>query len=99
VPMRGPTTNHEEIRSWAKSHNAMPVEIMPHVFDGEPAILRLTFGRTSREAEELRPITWESFFAQFDLLGLVFLYEPDRPEYELLLLKKEAASGAEVGPN
>jgi hypothetical protein len=46
----------------------------------------------------MKPITWERFFAQFDLLGLVFLYEPDHPGYGLLLLKKEAVSGAEIGP-
>jgi hypothetical protein len=97
--MRGPTTAHDEIRRWAEIHNAVPCEILPHVFNGEPAVLRLTFGTPPKEAEEVRPITWESFFAQFDLLGLVFLYEPDRPEYVLLRLEEKTASNMEVRPN
>lgn len=97
--MRGPTTAHDEIRRWAEVHHAVPCEILPHVFNGEPAILRLTFGTVPKEAEELRLITWDNFFALFDVLGLVFLYEPDRPEYALLRLEEKTASSMEVHPN
>ena len=97
--MRGLTIAHDEIRRWAEMHNAIPCEVLPYIFNGEPAVLRLTFGLPSKEAKELRPITWDSFFAQFDLMGLVFLYEPDRPEYALLRLQETSASNVEVRPN
>ena len=71
--MRVPVTDHEEIRRWAAANNAVPAEVFPHVFESEPAILRFIIGSAPAAQPELRPISWESFFAQFDLLGLAFV--------------------------
>ena len=97
--MCGPTTDQDEIRRWAEANRAIPAEVMPHVFNSEPAILRFLIGGPAGGTAELRPISWDSFFAQFALLGLVFVYEPDRPVYELLQIEKKSAAGAEMHPN
>ena len=68
-------------------------------FNAEPAILRFLVGGPSEGTPELRPISWASFFAQFHLLGLVFMYAPDRPEYELLQIEEKSAANVEVRPN
>ena len=88
--MCGPTTDHEEIRRWAEAHNAVPAEVFPHLFDGEPAVLRFLFGVDPIGTTELRPISWENFFAHFDLLGLALVYD-DQPTYELLQIEDKSA--------
>ena len=82
--MRGPTRDPTEIRQWAERHNGSPAEIIPHVFDSEPAILTFVFGRASlKGTDEIRPISWDTFFAQFTLLDLVLVYD-DSPTCEIL---------------
>ena len=88
--MCGPTTDHAEIRRWAEGHGATPCEVMPRLFDGEPALLRFVFRWTAEMAPELRPIDWESFFATFDLLGLSLVYDDDH-QYELLQAEHKSA--------
>lgn len=84
-----PTQNHKIIRQWALRHNAAPAEIMPRKFDGEPAILTFLMGNAKTGTPEIIPITWESFFAQFDLLGLAFAFDPHTCEFELLRVVKK----------
>ncbi len=95
MPMRGPTTDHAEIRQWAQSRNAAPIEVSPYVFDSQPAILKFMFGEVPKDQPELRLITWETFFAQFDLLGLALVYEEGSPgkahiQYELLQIESKS---------
>ena len=87
--MRGPTTDHREIRLWAQGCQATPVEVHTRIHDGEPAQLRFIFGELARAAteEELRPISWEQFFAMFDVLELAMVYDQGR-QYELLQTNK-----------
>ena len=94
--MKGPTRDHEEIRRWAAAHNAVPVEVSPYAFDSQPAILRFVLGKLPEDTPELREITWASFFAQFDLLGLSFVYDGDS-QYELVYLEKKPEVHAEGG--
>jgi hypothetical protein len=83
-----PTQDHDAIRAWAKAHNAIPAEISPYAFDSEPAILRFVMGEFPKDQPELREISWESFFAQFDLLGLSLVYDGDS-QYELVYVQKK----------
>lgn len=72
------TTDHLEIRRWAESREAAP-----------------TTGRTDRlgfdfpdYSDELDPMPWDRWFAEFDARGLEFVYreaEPDRPSNFFLL--------------
>lgn len=91
--MLGPTTNHDEIRRWAAATNAAPAEVLPYFFDSEPAILRFVFGPVpvAEGQPAWRAISWESFFAQFDLMGLALVYDGARPDYELLQRESESA--------
>ena len=94
--MRGPTTDQEEIRRWAQAHDAVPCEVLPHQFNGEPAILRFLVGGPPGGTPELRPISWASFYTRFHLLGLVFMYLPDCPVYELPQVEEKSAANVEL---
>ena len=96
MPMK-PVTDHKEILRWAKARNAVPVEVVPRAFDSEPAILRFVFGEAPKDQTELREISWESFFAQFDLLGLALVFEGDR-QYELVQIEEKSAYRFEGKP-
>jgi len=98
MPRIGPTTDHEEIRQWATARKAIPVEIKPYHFNGDPAIIGFVFSPAVGEQPEFSLITWESFFAQFDLLGLAFAYDEDSPDlYEILHDEIESQSGGAPG--
>jgi hypothetical protein len=87
-----PTRDHAAIREWAKRHNAVPAEIKPLKFDSEPSILYFLIGNARSGTPEIRPISWEDFFARFDLLNLAMVWDGDEPTFELL--KIENASGS-----
>ena len=81
-----PTRDHEEIRRWAATYNAVPAEVRQFKHDGEPSRLRFLFGHATTGTPELRPISWEDFFARFDLMELeIALY--DAPEFEIITQK------------
>ncbi len=75
-----PTQDHNIIRTWAARKNATPAEISPIKFDGEPAIL----------TPEIRPISWDAFFAQFDLLELSFAHDHRSSYFELVRVEKRS---------
>ena len=82
-----PTRDHEQIRRWAARHNAVPAEIKPFLFDGQPAVLHFLIGKGNKGTAEIRPITWEMFFAQFDLLGLALAYDDNTPRFDLVRIE------------
>lgn len=75
MAIMGPTTDHKEIRLWAESRFAVPVEVLPQVVDSIPAVLRLTLKARIEHCLDLKPISWEEFFVKFDALGLTFVYD------------------------
>ena len=81
--MFGPTSDHGEILAWATRNGAVPAERIPLVFDGEPAVLHFLFGKSRSGVEGIRPIQWDAFFAQFDLLGLLIVFD-DSPTFQIL---------------
>lgn len=99
MPMFGPTTDHEEIRRWAAVYGAVPVEVGTAQFDSEPTKLGFIFPKGGGVDEpEFKPITWEAFFALFDLMQLSLVYDDDRPgTYELLQADAREQSGFAVG--
>ena len=83
--MLGPTSDHSEIRRWAERVNATPAEVKPFIFDSMPSIMRFLFGKEAHQGtRELRPISWDSFFARFDLLQLVLVYDSEEPIFVIL---------------
>ncbi len=83
--VQGPTSNHEVILRWAERHSAVPAEIKPRKFDGEPSLLWFLFDL--KGTEEIRPISWDDFFARFDVLGLKILFD-ETPYFELIHLRE-----------
>jgi hypothetical protein len=91
----GPTTDHEEIVRWAKSQKATPCQTSVYKFDGEPAVLRFLFGDVLQAEPELKPLSWDEFFALFDVMGLTFVYENDHRntptgQYQLLQIEEKS---------
>ena len=41
MAVTGPTTDHDEIRSWAEMHQVVPVEELPRIVDHIPMVLQL----------------------------------------------------------
>ena len=95
--MGGPTTNHLEIRSWAQARNALPAEVLPRKFDGEPAILCFVFEHLPVQAEMFEQISWDNFFALFDLMGLSLVYDGES-SYELLQIEAKSVYRFEGKP-
>ena len=87
--MQKPTTDHEEIRAWAAARDAVPAERNPLKFDGQPALLMFLFGGHRDGMEEVEEISWEQFFALFDLMGLSMVYD-GKNEYELLQIEAKS---------
>lgn len=84
MPISEPTTDHVEIRHWAQTHNAVPVEVLPDHVDSEPATLRLVLAAQGNRPG-LTEISWDEFFVKFDELGLTFVYDNDATGYNEIL--------------
>lgn len=54
MAIAGPTTDHHEIQHWVESHAAVPVEVLPAVVDGEPALLRLMLKEQAGDRPNVR---------------------------------------------
>ena len=83
-----PTRDHREIRQWASRHNAHPAEVKRLKHDGEPAILSFIIGEAEAARPDVYPITWESFFAQFDLLKLSLAFDDETPRFDIVKVEK-----------
>ena len=83
------TTDHEEIRNWARQNNAVPCELLPHIVDGEPAVLCFLFESQARERANVRVILWDDFLAKFDALGLSLAYDEAVPRNNEILQIEE----------
>jgi hypothetical protein len=75
MALRGPTTNHIEIREWAESQGIVAVNIEPQRVDSEPARMSLLHKMTADETAFVRVMTWEDFFARLDVLRLSVFYD------------------------
>ena len=89
MAIAGPTTDHDEIRRWADSHSAIPVEVLPVIVDSEPALLRMILAGQVRDLPHVLTISWEEFFMKFDALGLTFVYDDDATGYNEILQIEE----------
>ncbi len=89
MPIIGPTTNHTEIRCWAEARKAVPTETLPAKVDSEPAELRILMAAQAADYENVRVLSLEEFFAEFNLLGLTFVYDADSTGYNEILQIEE----------
>lgn len=68
------TTDHEIIRNWILERNGVPAVVRDASGeDGEGGVLRLTFGKLNEK--DMERISWNEFFAIFDIRRLRFRYE------------------------
>ena len=95
--MLGPTSEHAEIRRWAESQDAKPAQLNQYVFDSEPAVLHFVFGDAAIDPNSLQLVSWEHFFATFDLLGLALVYD-ETPWFEFLQVEVKSAYRFEGKP-
>ena len=91
-----PTRDHKQIRQWAERHNAKPAEIKRLKNDGEPAILTFVLGDPDQARPDIYPISWESFFAQFDLLQLSMAFDEDTPRFDIVRVQPRRSSEGPV---
>ena len=78
-----PTSDHAQILDWALRHQAVPAEVRTRTFDSQPSVLRFLFNDLRSGTPDLRPISWEDFFARFDLLKLSVLLD-EAPAFEFV---------------
>ena len=82
-----PTRDHEQIRAWAVRHSAVPAEIQGTA-DGTPAKLDFLLVGGLSGSLALNPISWEDFFARFDLFGLSMAWD-DTGQFALVRVEKD----------
>ncbi len=73
------TVDHDEIRDWAEARGGIPAAVAG-TRSGENAVLRLDFGDSD---EQLEQISWDEFFRVFDDNGLAFLYQDEKENGEV----------------
>ncbi len=73
------TTDHDEIRRWAESRNALPACVKGTAGVHDVGTLRLAFPGYNGE-EPLQHISWEDWFYKFDQQGLAFVYHLQNAE-------------------
>ena len=84
-----PTRDHKQIRAWAARHGAVPAEADRMVHDGQPTILHFLFGDAAiTGTPDLKPISWEQFFAHFDVLDLSMAWHDDTGFFEIVRVEK-----------
>ncbi len=78
------TKDHDEIFAWAMEHDAVPAEVRRPTFDHQPTALRFLSGEAKSGTPELCPISWEDFFARFDLMRLAVVFDHEMGDYEFV---------------
>lgn len=84
-----PTRDHGAILEWGLRNGATPAEVRTLKFDGEPSRLHFLFGKAATGTPELHPITWEDFFARFDLLHLSVALDPFSPCFQIVRVEAD----------
>ena len=69
-----PTKDHKTIRNWARTRRAIPASTRGYA-DGVPAVLSFIIPGANWHNRNLDAVTWEDFFAKFDLLDLAFVFQ------------------------
>ena len=87
--MSEPTTDHDEIRSWADEHGGRPVKIDTDAGKGKEdhgGILRLDFGPKN---ENFTEIDWDEWFEIFEESNLaIILGDKDESKFAKLIARE-----------
>ena len=79
-----PTRVHWRIQVWALEQGAVPAQVRRLKLDGEPATLTFLFGEAKAAIPDVYPISWDSFFAQFDLQELSMSFDDKAQEFAIV---------------
>jgi hypothetical protein len=71
------TTSHEVIRQWAEERGGEPATVPGTEHGDHLGVLRIDFGG---DDEGLRKVSWEEWFATFDVRELNFIYQEERKD-------------------
>lgn len=71
------TCDHASVFFWAERHEAVPAEVLTDKPDVTEPTLSFLFRRNPHITDSVRPISWNEFFAVFDLFDLSFACEED----------------------
>jgi Rho termination factor, N-terminal domain len=71
------TTSHEVIRKWAEDRDAVPATVEGTEHGDHLGVLRFDFGGDS---DNLRHVSWDEWFATFDVRKLNFIYQEERKD-------------------
>lgn len=70
------TTDHTLLRSVIEEHGGYPAHVSESEGRGDHGLLRIGF-REGNVDEDLKQISWDQFFDEFDEKGLVGVYAED----------------------
>jgi hypothetical protein len=99
------TQDHEEIKTWAEKHGAIPAEVASTETSDGPGILRFMFPKAKNHNDgALKEIAWEDFFEKFDANGLELLYQDKTAEgaasnFNKLIYPEHESSSASRKPS
>lgn len=73
------TSDHDEIRAWARRYSALPAYVLPPIVDNALPILTFLFEPYSDPTGRTVSLTWDDFFTRFDAMNLRFIGEEEPP--------------------
>lgn len=75
------TTDHATIRAWVEEHGGFPAHVAQSEGQGDQGLLRVGFTDADNE-EQLKDISWDAFFEEFEEKDLAFVYREKPPRDE-----------------
>lgn len=75
------TTEHDEIREWAETHDAKPATVR-QTADGRIGVLTLDMVGHGAGEESLEHVAWADWFAAFENNDLAFVYQQTKASGE-----------------
>lgn len=96
------TTDHDEIRKWAKARGGKPAAVKTTHRGQDPGIIRLIFpDAPNADDDSLEEISWDEFFRKFDEAGLALLHQDKtsdgKPSFFNKLISRETAEERQDG--
>lgn len=68
------TTNHKEVKLWVEERKGMPSILKETSPEASNQILRIYFGNNPANGADMKSITWNKFFEEFENNNLAFVY-------------------------
>lgn len=87
------THNHQTIKEWAEQRGGIPAKVIGTGSNGDESILRIHFPEFSK-SNDLKEISWEDFFDNFEEGRLDFLYQDAKENGEQSSFHKFVARGS-----